>query len=392
MQKKILLKVGGRKHLGECRWIDALDAFDEIYCACIYREDSWENVDDRIHIIELKKNLLNHFLTGIILKTRNIKFLTFLNWLIILLLRLFNISWLMKIKNSFPDFALCSYGDYDRSDLTFLIAKPVIKCQIVRAYKETRVGFNFLEYQTLKSINKYVFYAEELREFLEKKYGDKLFLNKNIKYGLYENALSSHILNQIKFEKKLSSYTEKRHIVILSYRVDSAPNRDRDQGRYYYIETIKELINAGLIVHLHCARYNNYNGQNEYEKLKEKYPNEFFMEDVLNMNRDSSAEEWVKSCEILSKYDFGLMHNIMENSSVSEFDKINVPHRLFAYEAAHVIPIIREGQNKVLERMFCNEKCGIVYQNLIELSKTNMTNLNYYTPSYKSYLAEIQKW
>ena len=84
------------------------------------------------------------------------------------------------------------------------------------------------------------------------------------------------------------------------------------------------------------------------------------------------------------------MHNIMENSSVSEFDKINVPHRLFAYEAAHVIPIIKEGQNKVLERMFCSEKCGIVYRDLIELSKTNTTSIEYYTPNYKNYLTQIQ--
>lgn len=391
MQKKILLKVGGRKHLGECRWMDALDVFDEIYCACIYREDSLKIIDDRIHIIELRKNLLNHLLTGIILRTRNKKSLTIFNWLIILLLRLLNISWLIKIKKVSPDFALCSYGDYDRSDLTFLIAKPVIKCQIVRAYKETRVGYNFLEFETLKGINNLVFYAEELKDFLKKKYGDSLFVNKFIKYGLDENALSSHILSQIQFEKKLSSNTNKRHIAILSYRVDSAPNRDRDQGRYYYLETIKELIDAGLIVHLHCAKYNNFNGENLYEKLKKEYPNEFFMEKELKMNRDSSVEEWVKSCEILSKYDFGLMHNIIENSSVSEFDKINVPHRLFAYEAAHVIPIIEKGQNKVLERMFDEKKCGIVYKCLDELNKISIANIEYNAPSYKDYLIDIQQ-
>lgn len=386
---RVLLKVGGRKHLGEERWAAALNLFDEIHCASIYREDSWNVDNEHIHQYELKKNKINHLLTGIILRTRKYRYLYVFNWLIIILLRISNIAWIKKIKNCKATFALCSYGDYDRSDLAYLILKPAINCKIVRSYKETRVGYNFLEHQTLSHIDTISLYCKELKSFLERKYGVDFFEGKKVVTGLDENVLPSCILSNIRHQQKISSRDGKKHMVILSYRADSAPDRERDQARYYYVDTIKTLIEAGLIVHLHCAVYNELQGINKYLDLKKQFPDCFFMEKPLEMKRDSSLNEWISSCEILSRYDYGLLHNIAEGSSVSEFDAINVPHRFFAYQAANVTPIICRGENTVLCRMFEEKKCGIVYSSIKELTKENKMDLHYIKTTYEDYLTKL---
>lgn len=389
--KRIMIKIGGRKHLGEERWVGALNAFDEIACACIYREDNWNVEDPRIKVYELENNKANYFLSGLLLRTRTKRYLWIVNWILILLMRASNRKWITSIKKINADFALCSYGDYDRSDLVYLIVKNAISCKTVRSYKETRVGYNFLEHETLKSIENICLYDEELQKFLEKKYGNHLFEKKNLLIGPDENALPKCILDKIVYQEKLSQNDGRKHIVILSYRVDSAPNRERDQGRYYYIDTITQMIKAGLCVHLHCAQYNDFNGVNKYAELKDKKPDQFFMEKPLNMKRDSTADQWVSSCEILSRYDFGLMHNIDDNSTVSEFDKINIPHRFFAYEAAHVAPIILRGSNIVLEKRFKSEKCGVVVDDISDLNSVDISDIHYVNPTYEDYLDSIIK-
>jgi len=143
------------------------------------------------------------------------------------------------------------------------------------------------------------------------------------------------------------------------------------------------------VVHLHCAQYNDDNGVNRYEELQKENSGMFYMEKPLAMKHSSTTEEWVTSCEILSRYDAGLLHNILDKSSVSEFDRINVPHRFFAYEAAHVTPIIERGSNIVLERMFSEKKCGYVYDSFEDLPGILNADIKYYTPSYEEYLKTI---
>ena len=33
-KKRVLIKLGGRKHLGEMRWKGALELYDKVYCIC----------------------------------------------------------------------------------------------------------------------------------------------------------------------------------------------------------------------------------------------------------------------------------------------------------------------------------------------------------------------
>lgn len=386
---RILIKLGGRKHLGEERWRGALSIFNKIYVPCFFNDRDWIIENDNIITIRQNKTFLKSKLLGLLNRTNSHKSLNWLSWLSIYFMRLLNRSWINEVRNIDSDFILCSYGDYDKSDLTCLIAKPAINKPIVRAYKETRPEYSFKEVKALHLADIIVLYDKELKIFLEKKYGKDLFKSKKVLLGYDENALPSCILTGIRYDKKYSEQDGKVHLVILTFRVDSSPNRDRDEGRYYYIDVIKALIQSGIIVHLHCAQYNDDNGINRYKELQDKNPGMFFMEPALEMKHSSTASEWIKSCEILSRYDAGLLHNIVGQSRVSAFDKINIPHRFFAYEAAHVTPIIKRGENVVLERMFAEKKCGFVYNSFEDLPKLLHTGIEYYTPSYEDYLKAI---
>lgn len=389
MENRVLLKLGGRKHLGEQRWRGALNQFDDIYCTCLYREADCPIESDRVHFYEIPNTWINQRITGLLIRTKNRKDLNIFSWFAIFMLRVFNGNLVQKIKNIHPDKVLCSYGDYDWSDLSCMLFGKVVNMPIVRAYKESRVGYNFLEYNALRIADRIVLYDIELKKFLEQKYGSSLFDGKDVRIGYDENALPSCIINNIYYREKYSVRDGRTHMVILTYRVDSAPNRERDQGRYYYIDVIRKMIKAGIVVHLHCTQYNNSGGINRYEELAKEYPENFYMEKSLEMKHSSSQEEWIHSCEILSQYDVGLLHNIVENSSVSEFDRINIPHRFFAYEAAHVIPVVRKGENCVLERMFEEKKCGYIFDSFEDITEVHNLKFEYYTPTYESYLKSI---
>lgn len=391
MNKRILIKLGGRKHLGEERWRDAEDIYDEIYSICCFREPSctWKIPAENVHTIVLDDTFFNHKLFGLLTRTKNNPSLNWLSALAVTALRLCNSSLINQVRNIKATDVLCSYGDYDYSDLACLVFGKAIKAPIVRAYKETRPEYNYTEYAAFKRADAIVLYDEELKKFIEKKYGSPFFDGKKVLLGYDENALPACILDKIHYREKLSVKDHLVHIAILTFRVDSAPGRSRDQGRYYYIDVIKKLIDAGLVVHLHCAQYNDDNGVNKYKELEEQNPGKFYMEKPLEMKHSSSTEEWVESCEILSQYDVGLLHNIVEGSTVSEFDRINIPHRFFAYEAAHVLPVIEKGSNIVLERMFSEKGCGYVYSELTDLPKILERKFTYYTPSYKDYLKSI---
>lgn len=388
-QGKVLMKVGGRKHLGEMRWKGALDLYSKIYCVCLFKEKSWPIDDERVEFIEMPRNFFNEYILKVLERTKKVKCLAWLNWLIIFAVRFMNRNWLEQISKINANEALCSYGDYDFSDLVYILAKPAIRIPVTRAYKESRPEYNFLEYHSMRSFNRFVFYHEELVHFLKKKYGEHFFDGKDIKCGLDENALPRCILNNIDYQPKLSASDGKVHLALLTFRIDSAPNRARDQGRYYYLDMIQQLLDAGVVVHLHCAQFNNYKGVNRYQELAEKKKGQFIIEDALDMKHNTSCEGWVKSCEVLSRYDAGILHNIQNESSVSEFDRINVPHRFFAYEAAHVTPVIERGNNVVLEKIFAKKKCGFVYDSFQDLPKLLTTEIKYFTPSYEDYLKEV---
>ncbi len=387
--KKILLKLGGRKHLGEARWQGALTLFDEIYVTRFFTEWQWDIPDARVTTLEIPRRFLTSKLLGLLKRTDSHPKLNLLSALAIWGMQLMNRPLLLQLSQIQATHVLCSYSDYDKSDLTCLIAKPALQAPIVRAYKETRCGYSFLEKKALEAAQTIVLYDAALQTFLEEKYGSGLFHGKQLLLGYDENVLPSCILGHVPYREKLSVTDGMVHLVILSFRVDSSPHGKRDAYRYYYLDVIQQLIAANIVVHLHCAQFNDDNGVNRYTELHRQFPDRFHLEPPLDMKYDSTPEAWTEACAVLSQYDAGLLHNIVANSSVSEFDRINVPHRYFAYEAAHVTPILRQGENPILEERFIRQHCGFVYRQFSDLSQLLTTSTLYDTPCYEDYLQAI---
>ncbi len=388
--KKVMIKLGGLKHLGELRWIDALDIFDEIYCISSFKEYIWDIPDKRIKKCIVSRTFINRCIFWGLDHTKKYRVCNLISKILIKMFRMCNVEWLKSLRNINSEFVLCSYGDYDYSDIMLVLTEGYLNGIIVRAIKETRPEYNYLEQLALKKSDIISLYCNELQKFIEKKYGKNIWDNKRIKIGIDENYLSSAVINKINYKPKLSSKDKLIHIVLMTYRADSMPLRDRDKYRYYYIELIKELISYGYVVHMHCKQFINNGGINQYKILEKEYKGAFIIEEPLEMRRDASLQEWIKSCEFLSRYDVGILHNIMPDNNVSVFDRINIPHRYFAYEAAHVIPIIKRGENIVLERIFETQGRGFVFDNYQDIEKIRCKNYVFETVSYKDYLLELR--
>ena len=217
-----------------------------------------------------------------------------------------------------------------------------------------------------------------------KKYGESFFEGKEILIDLDEDVLGKKYINGINRQSKLSCSDGRKHLVILAGRVMSDNSDIRSGSRLYYIPLIKKFLQAGMAVHLHTLRIIlDKDGINQYEVLKKAFPNLFFIEKPL----DFSGDNWKDSYSVLSRYDYGIMHNYLEGTSNSEFDKFNIPHRYYEYLLSHVIPILPQNKTVVLEKIITNNKSGVVYKDISELH--NDYNINFDVMSFEDYIKKV---
>lgn len=260
-----------------------------------------------------------------------------------------------------------SYNDYDESAFLLTLLYPYLNhsVRITRPYKETRPEWKYLERKAFELSNRIVFNEIENVSFFEKKYGKSFFKNKKILTGLDEDAIGDEHINSVKYLPKLSETDGRRHLVILCGRAFSDASDKRSGSRLYYVALIKEFLDAGFAVHLHTLKMiPDSNGVNQYEVLKEKYKESFFIEPPLSFDDN----HFVESYGILSRYDCGVLHNFVEGTPNTEFDKYNIPHRYYEYELAHVAPILLRGKTIVMERLLEEKKSGVVYSKPSEIS------------------------
>ncbi len=383
---KVLLKIGGIKHLNEGRWEDALKYFDKIICVSLYNEEELGKTD-KIEYIRMKRTLFNRVLVQTMRRIRHYKLLTLLNYFMLKLLRHNNKDMIMKLEHVDYTHILSSYCDYDASDISTLMIKQNLKnnIKLLRAYKETRPTFNYYERECFRVSDVLAFNSEENQDFFVKKYGNSIFEGKQIVTGWDENVLNSNFVNEIKYLEKYSDRDKKKHAVILAGRVLSSPKQARSGARLYYIDLIKDLISAGIVVHLHTNKIMpDEHNINRYKELENTSSGMFIIEPPLDMRNNFS-----EACSFLSQYDFGILHNFTDGSSVSVFDKINIPHRFYEYEAAHVIPILREGTTIVLEQMFKENKCGFIYKSFEDLQVKEISSIKYFIPTYSDYVENV---
>lgn len=368
-----LLKLGPL-NLDGYRWIDALDVFDHIDVVALKNESIPEVEDDRIRYHYVERNLVNNLVLGgfvrISLQRANlIKFPKFLETVLRGVFRHKNRRLIKEIEAFDYDEVHVSYNDFDESGMLEIMLHPIIASKrITRAYKETRVKADPVELRSFELADRIVLNTESNIEFFEQKYGDGCFREKDIVTGLDEDYLSRNILSLPLASKKLSEADGRGHVVILTGRAASDQYDERGGARIYYVPLIDKLLAHGFAVHLHAMEIlKDRNGNNQYLRLKEVYPDTFFIEDPLDFSEDNAERAYT----LLSRYDYGVLHNFIEGTSVSEFDKYNIPHRFYKYTAANVIPLLEKGKTVVLQRLIEQTRSGCLYESYSDIDSNS---------------------
>lgn len=302
------------------------------------------------------------------------------------LARIYNYKLIRQIKRYKFMYVHSSFSDWDCSDFLTILLKPYLgEGKLVRIYKESRPNFNWCEKRCFEISDRILLMDQINQAFFENKYGKDFFTNKCVELGYDENILSRDIIERIVYEPKLSEKDHKKHFVILSGRVMCDPQDVRSGGRLYYIPIVQELINKGFVVHLHTLSIEvSKKRKNSYELLRQAHPTAFYIEEPLDM-----VNAPMKSLQILSRYDFGILHNFMKGASVSRFDQTNVANRFYEYEAAHVIPVVLSKTALLMEKLFEEHQCGLVVDDYSECQSFDISKIKWYTPDYESYIEKI---
>ncbi len=380
-----LLKIGMLDMQSE-RWLDALETFESVTVIKGIRD---EKQVDGLNYYEFDMHTsLRRLLLRFIMHFNENRHIQWFEYLLICLYRLTINDEKKFLKGLEYDEVHVSYNDYDESALLLCLLKPYLRkgVRITRAYKETRPEFKYLERKAFEYSDRIVLNANENYDFFVKKYGKALFDNKEIICGLDEDAIGKKYISGMVYLDKLSKIDGKYHVVILAGRVFSDNTDLRSGSRLYYIPMIKECIKAGLIVHLHTMHiYNDKLGINQYEVLKEQYPDTFFIEPAL----DFTGENWKNAYSTLTRYDYGIMHNFIEGTPNTEFDKYNIPHRYYEYQLAHVAPLLLNNKTIVMQRILKEQQTGVIYSDFKELLKplTVTFNIN----CFANYIKELYR-
>jgi hypothetical protein len=385
IKDKILLKIG-LLDTPEHRWLDSTSIFDEIHIVQ-FDESSVKLNHSKIkyHTINNSSFIakINWWLIGKLKDERNTAF----KFKIILkILEIWNYRQLKKITDSIQfNFCYSGYNDYDNSDVLTIILKKFIKVEIHRGYKETRPAFSYAEMYSLECSDVIAFNHKINYEYFKNKYPNINWNNKKFILNVDDDWRSQIAIDSYAPRIKFSQENKKINIVILTGVARSDESNQRSGTRQFYIPMIKKLITYDYIVHLHALKFqDDINGVNQYELLKNEFPNNFFIHGALDFTNN-----YKDSYGILSKYDFGILHNFKEETSVSQFDKINIPHRLYEYQIAEVVPIVKIGETTVTQDIFEKKNCGVVYKDLSELKSIDCTKINFFKPSHKKYISTV---
>lgn len=363
--KEIKILKLGRLNIQPERWTDALDTVNKV-TVVMEPSKEFQNPPFEYFFLDLT-SFVNHVIIHFIqVYNENQKYASLMR-VLIRLLRFVNRGKIRRIMKSLDyNEVHVSYNDFDESALFLLLFYPYLKkgVRITRAYKESRPGYRFLEEQSFKLSNRIVLNEKENVAFFENKYGTSIFKDKEVVIELDEDALGDKFIKGIDYSPKLSEQDGQKHVVILASKVFSDSSDPRSGSRLFYIPLIRSFIESGLIVHLHTLLVvPDKNGVNQYERISQDYPGKFIIEAPLAFD----GERWKEGYYTLSRYDYGILHNFIENTSNSEFDKYNIPHRYFEYQLAHVVPILLEGKTIVMERVMKEKQSGVIYKSPKEL-------------------------
>ncbi len=375
--KRVLLKIG-TLNLPKDRWLDALNIFSEIHVVCFCDETELNHSQIIYHKFPNHKKI-NRLLYRILIHTDRYQFLDCISYIMLQFIRIINQSFIKSVKNIYFDAIHSSYNDFDES--AFLTVIFGFKNRLTRAQKETRPCYSFLERKCFKQADLIVLNDKVNAAFYEKKYRD-IFSGKKLLFGLDEDVRRKGLRTAIRYSPKYSEQDGRIHAVILAGRVLSDSNDARSGGRLYYIPIIKELLEAGIVVHLHAGHIVEHDGRNLYKKISD-CNEDFIIEQSLDF-----VNHRMDAYFTLSKYDIGILHAHMEGAQVTKFDKVNIPHRYYEYELAHVVPVERRGKNILIEKK-ASLGYAVICDSFSDISLENIKDVKWDTPDFDSYIRRI---
>lgn len=256
-------------------------------------------------------------------------------------------------------------NDFDDSNLLFYFSHKLIgkKKSFIRSYKETRFRKKWTEEYMLKNSGALIFPCSEYIDFFNELYS---FRPRNVHIADIDWRYSK-LIDFVKTidSKKLSFFDGKPHVCLLTGRALSDPSEKRSGFRYYFVPIVKELVKRGIFVHMHTfgivpsKKYGNV-----YEQIA-KETELFRIEKPLDLTAYSG------DYRILKQYDAGILHSLVPSSitDLHEFQKINIPNRLYEYQIADVVPITPKQALPAVEKIIQQTDFGIIYDNYDDLTE-----------------------
>lgn len=275
------------------------------------------------------------------------------------------------VKSFKPDFVWFGDNDFDGSNGLFFVLhrSPLRHFAFVRSYKETRYVCKWDEFYMLQNADFFIFPTHEYTDFFLSLYGLKItnYLCADLDWRY------SKLVEWIKSLQvdKFSSRDREPHVCILTGRALCTPSEARSGHRYCYIPLIQELITRRVHVHLHAFKIVP---SRKYGNLYEKIAGSnayFHIERPLNLQPGST------DYGILKRYDAGILHPPVPEWDIKlyNFQRLNVPNRLFEYQMADVLPLVQKGALSSVEQIIKDTSFGVIYNNIDELTDALYANV-----------------
>lgn len=382
-----LLKIG-RLDVPRWRWLGALRQFEQVTVFSAHGEEApLPDCRFAYHTLEQGVNF-RRVNTRLMAAARRNKGRPGMARAYLRLLQVINWRQLRRIARQSYDFVYSSYNDYDESAIYTLLLKPFLKRNVplIRACKETRPEPNWFEGRCFDAADVVVLNHPKNLEYFALKHPQVAWGRKKVLTGLDEDCRAECVTREMPRSQKLSEKDGRLHAVILCGVAKSDQSDPRSGARQFYLPMIQRLIDAGCVVHLHTLRIEaDRNGRDLYRELHDSMPARFLLEAPLDLDRVTPEAGYA----VLSRYDVGVLHNFSRGSTVSHFDRVNIPNRFYEYQAAGVFPLVRRGTAEVVEDIIEKHQCGIIYDELQEVNHARIMGLKPLHASFEDYFEQL---
>lgn len=365
-----ILRIGGI-NVSSSRFIDVLEA-DEVNSLTIIDFEShskyMKDLEKTINFFEcqylLKKLNIHWIKSGFLQKV--FRYLSLKSGYSVpyrLLLKTFSPEILNTFNLGNYDLIWIGDNDFDESNLLFYLFHKATnkKVAFIRSYKETRFKRKWIEKYMLKNSDVLIFPHAGYLDFFHRLYSFHL-------KDVYTADIDWRYSKLIDFVKKmnfrkLSSMDGKPHVCLLTGRALSDPSERRSGFRYYFVPIVKELVRRGIYVHMHALKIvpsRKYG--NVYEELARKT-------ELFKIEKPLDLTVYSDGYQILKQYDAGILHSSVPSSMIDlyEFQKINIPNRLYEYQIADVVPITPKQALPAVEKIIEQTDFGIIYNDYDDL-------------------------